>query len=342
MNWAQDTAVVGLDDGYNNIKVVTPNGFKLSVPSRAKVGANTRVALDGAGEETGVFEYETEGAIYSAGDVQGDDTTFDQYAHSGLNRVLVHHALRMAKMQGAIEGERVSIVSGIPVREYFTGSSSSPKNEAFIKKKQENLSVPVESIGSDPIVVVQNLVTAQGFAAWFDWVIEVAGDEVILNPEKRRENVAIVDIGGRTTDFAVIANGTVDTSASGSINGGMLMIRDYLRNEIKVKLGLAAAPSDVRIDEAIKTGQIKLHRSLHDVSQLVKEAENMLVSRIRTETKVKLGSGQELDRVIFIGGGAKALNEKGLLSGWFVHQELANDPLFANAMGMMKYGQFVA
>ncbi|MCC1496726.1 ParM/StbA family protein [Alcanivorax sp. 1008] len=342
MNWAQEATVVGLDDGYNNIKVVTADGFKISVPSRAKVGASTRVALDGAGDETGVFEYETEGTRYSAGDVQGDDTTFDQYAHSPLNRVLVHHALRVARAQGGIDGGKVAIVSGIPVREYFTGASSNPKNEMFIKKKQDNLAIPVEAIGADSIEIMQNLVTAQGFAAWFDWVIEVTGDEVLLNPEKRRESVAIVDIGGRTTDFAVISNGTVDTSASGSINCGMLMMRDYLRNEIKVSLNLPAAPSDVRIDEAIKTGRIKVHHVHHDVAQILKDAENMLVSRIRTETKVKLGSGQELDRVIFIGGGAKALDEKGLLKEWFVHQELSVDPLFANASGMMKYGRFVA
>lgn len=341
MNWSQDATVVGLDDGYNNIKVVTDDGFKVSVPSRAKAGASSLVSLDGLGEGTGVYEYETEGTLYSAGEVQGDDTKFDQYAHSPLNRVLVHHALHVARLQGGLAQDRVAVVSGVPVREYFTGSSSNPKNEAFIKKKQESLSIPVDTIGADATTIVQNIVTAQGFAAWFDWIIEVTGDEVVLNPEKRRESVAIIDIGGRTTDYAVISNGTVDTSASGSINCGMLLVRDYLRREIRVKLSLPSEPSDVRIDEAIRTGQIKLHRVMHDVSELVRDAQNALVSRVKTQANVNLGSGQELDRVIFIGGGAKTLEEQGLLKGWFQHQEIAADPLFANAMGMMKYGKYV-
>ena len=52
-----------------------------------------------------------------------------------------------------------------------------------------------------------------------------------------------------------------------------------------------------------------------------------------------LGRGAELERILFVGGGAVALAED--IRDWFPNQTIAPHPAFANARGMLKYLRYV-
>ena len=73
---------VGLDDGYAFTKLALPDGRLMVIPSRGRVGRSDMTWIHGA--EQRVFEYETEGAVYSVGAIDGAPTHFDGYAWSGL------------------------------------------------------------------------------------------------------------------------------------------------------------------------------------------------------------------------------------------------------------------
>ncbi|MFB3077039.1 MAG: plasmid stability protein StbA, partial [Lysobacterales bacterium] len=57
------------------------------------------------------------------------------------------------------------------------------------------------------------------------------------------------------------------------------------------------------------------------------------------ETRRQLGRGIELDKVLFVGGGAVALADH--IADWFPNQLIAERPVFANARGMRKYLKYV-
>ena len=98
---------VGLDDGYAFTKVALPDGRLIAIPSRARIGKSGITWIDD-GRQC-IFEYETEGSVYSVGAVDGAPTRFEGYPASSLNRVIVQHALHEA----GLAGRSIHAVSGL-------------------------------------------------------------------------------------------------------------------------------------------------------------------------------------------------------------------------------------
>jgi plasmid segregation protein ParM len=71
----------------------------------------------------------------------------------------------------------------------------------------------------------------------------------------------------------------------------------------------------------------------------VKEAKLELVTQLQVETRRQLGLGEALDTIIFVGGGSAALARD--IAHWVPNQQIAEQPAFANARGMLKYLQYV-
>ena len=77
---------IGLDDGYAYTKVALPDGRLFVIPSRARTGQAGVTWIDGG--EQRIFEYETEGVVYSVGAVDGAPTHFEGYPWSLRRRAL--------------------------------------------------------------------------------------------------------------------------------------------------------------------------------------------------------------------------------------------------------------
>ncbi|MEW8074089.1 MAG: plasmid stability protein StbA, partial [Candidatus Thiodiazotropha sp.] len=93
------------------------------------------------------------------------------------------------------------------------------------------------------------------------------------------------------------------------------------------------------VSHAVEHQRVRLHGKDYDVASLVDTAKRELVERLHAETRRQLGLGIELDRILFVGGGAVALTEH--IADWFPHQAIAEHPAFANARGMLKYLRYV-
>ena len=78
-----------------------------------------------------------------------------------------------------------------------------------------------------------------------------------------------------------------------------------------------------------------LFGTTHDVAELVRHARRELVQRLHVETQRQLGRGAELERILFVGGGAVALAED--IRDWFPNQTIAPHPAFANARGIFYF-----
>ena len=103
MTDASSITPVGLDDGYAYTKVALPNGRLIVIPHVP--GGTFGCDLDPPGAAT-YFEYETEGTRYSVGAVDGEPTHFEGYPFSGMNRVIVQHALQQGGAGWALPARR--------------------------------------------------------------------------------------------------------------------------------------------------------------------------------------------------------------------------------------------
>ena len=326
-NEAAAPAVIGLDDGYAFTKVALTDGRLVAVPSRARLGRAGITWLDGS--KPRAFDYETEGSVYCAGEVQGEPTRYDAYPHSGLNRVIVQHALQAA----GLRGRSVHAVSGLPVGSFYFGDGS--KRSAFIGRKQDSLKRAVKPLDARaPAAVAFHEVIPEALAAWYDDVIEESEQGARVEDRRLQDPVAVVDIGGRTTDFVIVAGQAVQHESSGSLRRGLLDLHRSVTDAVCRRYDLQSL-SDGTAEAAVETGRVRLFGKWRDVADIVGEARQELLGRLHTETQRRLGHGAELERIVFVGGGAVALAEG--ISEWFPNQTIAPHPAFANARGMLKY-----
>jgi len=323
---------IGIDDGFAVTKLALPDGRLLASPSRAEIG-RAGVTWLNPGQRS-ILEYETEDTIYSVGEVDGATTRFEGYACSGMNRAIVQHALQCA----GLEGLDIDAVSGLPVSAYYR--SSGAKRSGAINDKQVNLLQPVKPRGEAlPVSIVAHRVIPEALAAWYDYVIADADGPPRLVRERQHAPIAVVDIGGRTTDTVVVRDQGILHRSSGSFEYGLLDVKQALAEAIQERFDLGRI-SDRVLTEALRQKRVRLYGRDYDLTAEVAAAKHELVERLYAETRRQLGSGTELERVLFVGGGTVALAEH--VVDWFPNQLIVAQAAFANARGMLKYGRYVA
>ena len=322
---------VGIDDGYAHTKLALPDGRLLVTPSRAQIGRSKISWLNQT--ERRIFEYETDGTLYSVGDVDAASTRFEGFACSGMNRAIVQHALQ----QAGLEGIDVEAVSGLPVSAFYRGSGD--RRSSTIADKQHNLLQPVLPKGdAQAVEIVFHRVIPEALAAWYDYVIVEKDGTAQLDQRRVAVPIAVVDIGGRTTDTVVVRDQSILHDSSGSFEFGLLDVKQALAEALQARFDLEHV-ADRLLVCAVKQQTVRFYGRDYDVSSEVAAAKQELVERLYTETRRQLGSGIELDRVLFVGGGTVALAHH--ITDWFPNQLIAEQPAFANARGMLKYLRFV-
>lgn len=322
---------VGLDDGYAFTKLALPDGRLIAIPSRARIGRANVTSLNGS--EPRAFEYEADGTVFAVGDVDGEPTHFDGYPFSDLNRAIVQHALQEA----GLAGQSLHAVSGLPVSSFYLASGEQRLD--LIGRKRASLKRVVQPRGGRlPAAIAFHEVIPEALAAWYDHVISEVNSDVQLDAERLSAPIAVIDIGGRTTDFVVVADQTIRHDSSGSLRCGLLDLKRQVAGAVRAKFDLEAL-SDRATEEAVRTGHVRLFGKTHDVSSQVREARRELVARLHAESGRQLGQGAELEEILFVGGGAVALADD--IRDWFQNQTIAPHPAFANARGMLKYLRYV-
>jgi plasmid segregation protein ParM len=322
---------VGLDDGYAFTKIALPDGRLLAIPSRARVGQSGVTWIHEA--EQRISEYETEDTVYSVGALDGAPTHFEGYPWSGLNRSVVQHALQ----QAGLAGKSVHAVSGLPVSTFYRKSGE--HRQETIARKRDSLKQTVRPLSNAlPASIAFHEVIPEALAAWYDYVIVELEDGVTLDADRVSVPLAIVDIGGRTTDYVVVKDQGILHASSGSLQCGMLNVKQSVADGIQERFDLETL-SEQLVSQAVEHKIVRLQGKEHDVAALVEAAMREVVERIHDETRRQLGLGIELDRVLFVGGGTVALSKH--IANWFPHQTIAEHPAFANARGMLKYLRYV-
>lgn len=320
-----------IDDGYAQVKGYgeDDNGqiVKSRMRSSVRPGRYGLGAISGHGA-VGLYDTE-EGPFTVSEDVEAENTQFDGFHLSTMNRVLVNHAL----VSAGYGGREVEIVTGLPVADFFLNGF---KDEEKVAAKQANLlkSVTLTSGDEKTARITKVSVGCQAVAAWVDYALD---DE--LNERVDIEGpVAIVDIGGRTTDVATVINGqSVDHARSGTANIGVLDVYKAVEAVIGGKFKIRDKFPLNTIDAAVRTGKIRLWNKDNDVSDLVNEVLREHESKITREVERRIGSGAAMNAVVFVGGGSALFKS---IAGQYPNGVTLDDPEFANARGLYKYAKY--
>jgi plasmid segregation protein ParM len=321
--------LVAIDDGYAQTKLYGegPDGkpIRFGMRSSARQGRYGLSSITGA-SAVGCYETEEGDQFTVSEDIEAEDTKFDGFHLSPMNRVLVSHALWAA----GYGGKEVRIISGLPVADFFLGDD---KDQEKIAAKTANLMKGVKLTSSDsPLArIVGVRIGCQAVAAWVDHVV----DDGLQFRQDTGGAIAIVDIGGRTTDIATVVGGaSIDHSKSGTENIGVLDVYNAVGAGLRGKFKTRDRFPLAQIDAAVRHGKIKLWGSDQDVSDIVKAAVHENEAKIAREVERRIGSGAILSAIVFVGGGSALFKT---ISQHFPNGVMAEDPEFANARGLYKF-----
>jgi plasmid segregation protein ParM len=346
---AETLRVIGTDDGHDTVKSCLgwdpKSGFQYGYhKSRAVAGLEQVVSL-GVHKATGA--YSTEGQRFTIADGQGLlrslDTRMDGYPVSDLNRTLVTHALA----DSGLADTPLYLVTGLPVDQYYKAGAP---NTELIEDKKASLSKPVQRIGAGPGLaqIVKQGVVAEAIAAFYDALIHPDGSfDVDIEKLISRRPVAVVDLGGKTLDIAVIAENaqSVYNDRSGTANIGVLQLLDKVGERIKAEFQLNTNPPSTFVEEACRTKVYELFGEDKDVSHIVDAACAEYLAQVKNFFVSKAGDGADLGAVIFVGGGTalvrSVLGEDSFAGVYKGRRLIPDRPEFANARGMWKFGMFL-
>jgi Actin-like ATPase involved in cell division len=324
--------LVAIDDGYAQTKVYgeRPDGSvgKYHMRSSVRPGRYGVGSISGDGF-MGLYETE-EGPFTASEDVEAESTQFDNFHTSTMNRVLVNHGL----VGAGYGGLEVDIITGLPVADFFGADGA--KDEQKIALKKANLQKPVQLVsGSSKVAILKDIsVGCQAVAAYIDYALD---DD--LNEIRDVDGaVAIVDIGGRTTDIATVIGGSrIDHARSGTANIGVLDVYKAVKQGIWTRERIRDDfPINV-IDKAVREGFIKLYGQKTDVKEIVDTVVAEYEAKLSREIERRISTGAAMNAVVFVGGGSALFKN---IAQTFRNGYMSDDPEFANARGLFKYVRY--
>lgn len=320
--------VVGVDDGYAMTKVVVLEDGKVKsatmIPSRARSGIHGTTVIGDADEGSPVPCYETDGVMFTVGDLaDAESARFNEYPFSGMNRVIVNHALRLAGLAGA----DVRIATGLPLGTFYKGAEP---NGELIQRKDASIRTRVESVDKSAMPnIVSHAVFPEGLAAWVDYAI---GDDGQVRVDMG-ETVGVIDIGGRTTDVAVVLPGKrIDHARCGSADIGALNVVEEVRVAL-LRSKNVEIPAGA-IEQALRTRNLRMWGKKVDIGAEIDAAVAQVMDAVMREVNRRLGSAVDVDRILMVGGGAYLFRE---VATRYPNVTIPEAPEFANARGFAKY-----
>ena len=196
-----------------------------------------------------------------------------------------------------------------------------------------------------------------------DIILEpLAASEAVLSPDEKELGVALVDIGGGTTDIAVYSEGSIKHTAVLPLGGSYLTndIAVGLRTpvteaeKVKVKYGCAFTPlipQDEMIEVPSVGGREPRRVSRQVLGGIIEPRMDEILNLVCREI-VKSGFEERLAAGIVLTGGTAMLEgitelseqifnmpvRRGIPIGIGGLTEIVNSPLYATAVGLVFYG----
>ena len=247
--------------------------------------------------------------------------------------------------------------------------------QEFIVDDQDGIKDPVGMSGvrlegrvhilTGAITSAQNIIKCANKAGLDvdDIVLEQLGSsEAVLTPEEKELGVAIIDIGGGTTDLVIFSNGSIKHTAVFSLAGSHVTndISIGLRTpveeaeRIKIRYGCALT-SLVRKEETVEVPSVGGRKprvlSRQTLAEIVEPRVEEILTLVHNEV-VRMGYGNLIASGVILTGGSAILEgipelaeqifnlpvRRGTPIGIGGLVDLVNSPMYATGVGLVLYG----
>ena len=291
---------IGIDLGNCNLKT----SKKIIVPALITRGGNYLIS-------TG-YEINFNGELFIIG--EGDYDT-------NLNKLSKENLLPMLCLAAGLstKEEFIRVVLGLPINQY-----RSNKNK-MLEIIEENKILNFKLNGLDRCICIEEAsIFPEGVATYYS-----------LDIEKRKslvdQDLIILDIGGRTTDIALLKSGKKRSVAkSTSLDVGMINIYNDMINEINSLYTLGLNIEDA---EGILKNGLEVDGEKQDTSFI----KNIVKNNIEKVFKeLNISYPVRTSPLIVTGGGGKSFFKS--LKKRYPTAQLVEDNLFSNAIGYKRVG----
>ena len=247
--------------------------------------------------------------------------------------------------------------------------------QEFIVDDQDGIKDPVGMSGvrlegrvhivTGAITSAQNIIKCANRAGLDvdDIVLEQLGSsDAVLMPEEKELGVAIVDIGGGTTDLVIFSNGAIKHTAVVSLAGSHITsdismgLRTPLEEaeKIKIRYGCCVA-SMVRKDETIEVPSVGGRKprvlSRQTLADIIEPRVEEILTLVQNEV-ARTGFGNLIASGVILTGGSAILEgmpelaeqifnlpvRRGTPTGIGGLVDLVNSPMYATGVGLVLYG----
>ena len=291
---------IGIDLGNCNLKT----SKKIIVPALITRGGNYLIS-------TG-YEINFNGELFIIG--EGDYDT-------NLNKLSKENLLPMLCLAAGLstKEEFIRVVLGLPINQY-----RSNKNK-MLEIIEENKILNFKLNGLDRCICIEEAsIFPEGVATYYS-----------LDIEKRKalvdQDLIILDIGGRTTDIALLKAGKKRSVAkSTSLDVGMINIYNDMINEINslYTLGLNIEDAEGIVKNGLEVDGEKQDTSF--IKNIVKNNIEKVFKELNISYPVRTSP------LIVTGGGGKSFFKS--LKKRYPTAQLVEDNLFSNAIGYKRVG----
>lgn len=291
---------IGIDLGNCNLKT----SKKIIVPALITRGGNYLIS-------TG-YEINFNGELFIIG--EGDYDT-------NLNKLSKENLLPMLCLAAGLstKEEFIRVVLGLPINQY-----RSNKNK-MLEIIEENKILNFKLNGLDRCICIEEAsIFPEGVATYYS-----------LDIEKRKslvdQDLIILDIGGRTTDIALLKSGKKRSVAkSTSLDVGMINIYSDMINEINslYTLGLNIEDAERILKNGLEVDGEKQDTSF--IKNIVKNNIEKVFKELNISYPVRTSP------LIVTGGGGKSFFKS--LKKRYPTAQLVEDNLFSNAIGYKRVG----
>ena len=287
--------ILGIDVGYSHTKVYGVNGeftFRSTIE-------------EGSLDITSAIIAELDGKTYTIGEETGIYAT-DLNKIKTLNFKLCLYTA-IAKAMKRKSSEEIQLVTGLPAQYY-----QSQKDELIKELKGKNITM---SLNGEP----------KRFNITDVIVFPQSAGVLLLNPEKLKGDVAIIDIGGFTVDVSCFNNKKLMKLYTLELGMNVLAnsLVQKIKSEYEVSYDVLKADDILNSNEIIKDG-----KSIN-IEKLI---DNVLEAHWKiTENRLKGISEFNTSKRIYVGGGTLRLAK-------FINVDIEEDTIYTNAKAYFRIG----
>ncbi|MFL6560266.1 MAG: hypothetical protein ACJ8MO_29675, partial [Bacillus sp. (in: firmicutes)] len=239
-----------------------------------------------------------------------DQTLIMLFATLALDAVKENNSHGFPRTKNVIDAN-YTLGTGLPLREVKEGKDAGYRSKLVGSVHQVEFLVTPKYQGLKVNIKFEEVkVYPEGFAAFINLVLDNSGK--IINKELIDKRILIQDIGGLSTDIAVIKNRNVDDDKAQGFNLGVSESLEAIREEIRTKHGVEL---DSRRDvvEIITKKSDRNHimvkgsrTSVHDIT------DRILLDLAKKQYRLLRNVWQrnsQTEICYFVGGGANVLKE---------------------------------